>query len=166
MGEWANFAVIAGGASATLTGLLFVAASIRLVSPTTPRDVRLRAAQTLTLFTTVVVLCTLVVIPGQVHLVLGLEFLLGWAVLVAVLLYLDWQADRDVSSPAFTRSLRRSSPNLAAPTLVGISGLLLALGHEWGLYLAAVGIVLVLITGVTNSWLFLLRPDQAEKRGS
>jgi hypothetical protein len=47
---WATFATISGGAAAALTGLLFVAVSIRITSVAQSRELRNRAAQTLSLF--------------------------------------------------------------------------------------------------------------------
>ena len=53
MGAWDTFAAISGGAAATLTGLLFVAVSIRIASIARSQELRNRAAQTLSLFGTV-----------------------------------------------------------------------------------------------------------------
>ena len=50
MESWEEFAVVTGGAAAALTGLLFVAVSIRIEVIAASTDLRSRAAQTLTLF--------------------------------------------------------------------------------------------------------------------
>jgi hypothetical protein len=62
---WGTFATISGGAAAALTGLLFVAVSIRIASVAQSQELRNRAAQTLTLFGTVLIVSVLLAIPGQ-----------------------------------------------------------------------------------------------------
>jgi len=51
--SWDSFAVVVGGASGALLGLLFVAISIRLEVIVASSELRSRAAQTLVLFGTV-----------------------------------------------------------------------------------------------------------------
>ena len=48
--RWTDFAVVVGGASAALTGLLFVAISINVASVGRSISLRSRGAQTLVLF--------------------------------------------------------------------------------------------------------------------
>lgn len=50
MESWDTFAVVVGGAAAALLGLLFVAISIRLDVVAASRELRNRAAETLVLF--------------------------------------------------------------------------------------------------------------------
>jgi len=57
LGSWDAFAVIVGGASAALLGLLFVAISIRIGVIAGSRELRNRAAQTLVLFGIVLLPC-------------------------------------------------------------------------------------------------------------
>ena len=52
MAKWSTFAVVAGGAAAGVTGLLFVAVSIRIDVIAKSQELRNRAAQTLALFVT------------------------------------------------------------------------------------------------------------------
>jgi hypothetical protein len=65
LGAWDTFAAISGGAAATLTGLLFVAVSIRITSIARSQELRNRAAQTLSLFGIVLIISVLIAIPGQ-----------------------------------------------------------------------------------------------------
>jgi hypothetical protein len=72
--KWSTFATIAGGAAAGLTGLLFVAVSIRVGVIAKSQELRNRAAQTLALFVTVLFIAILVSIlrthrrPGRLGL--------------------------------------------------------------------------------------------------
>jgi hypothetical protein len=56
MVKWSIFATVAGGAAAGLTGLLFVAVSIRVGIIAKSQELRNRAAETLALFTSVLLL--------------------------------------------------------------------------------------------------------------
>jgi hypothetical protein len=63
--DWDTFAEICGAAAATLTGLLFVAVSIKIASIAKSQELRNRAAQTLSLFGIVLIISALIAIPGQ-----------------------------------------------------------------------------------------------------
>ncbi len=73
MAAWDMFAEICGGAAATLTGLLFVAVSIRIASIGRSQELRNRATQTLSLFSMVLIISVLIAIPGQAYRALGAE---------------------------------------------------------------------------------------------
>jgi modulator of FtsH protease len=74
--QWTGFGVAVAGATAALTGLLFVAVSINIERilryPALPR----LAATTLTLFGTALFASLLLLVPGQSPRVLGTELLL------------------------------------------------------------------------------------------
>lgn len=73
MEQWSTFATVTGGAAAGLTGLLFVAVSIRIEAIAKSQELRNRAAQTLTLFVTVLLVTSVLSIPDQSERLLGLE---------------------------------------------------------------------------------------------
>jgi hypothetical protein len=159
MEGWQEFAVIIGGAAAALTGLLFVAVSIRLDTIGPSQELRSRAAQTLTLFISVTVLGVLLSIPAQPRWVLGAELVLLALVGGASLLVLDQRAE--VEHPRLRRALTRASPNIVTMALIGASGILVILGLEWGLYLDVVASVAALIGGVVSAWLFMMKSGQS-----
>ena len=70
---WDTFAEISGSAAAALTGLLFVAVSIRITYIARSQELRNRAAQTLSLFGTVLIISVLIAIPRQAYRTLGAE---------------------------------------------------------------------------------------------
>jgi len=80
---WSTFAQVAGTAAASLIGLLFVAVSIRIDFIARSQELRNRAAQTLSLFGTVLLTATLIAIPGQATEALGAE-LTALAVMLVV----------------------------------------------------------------------------------
>lgn len=72
-GDWHDFAIMTGGASGALTGLLFVAVSLNADRIAGHRGLRMSAAQTLVLFLTPLVVATILLVPGQVDWLLGVE---------------------------------------------------------------------------------------------
>ena len=112
MQAWDAFATIAGGAAAALTGLLFVAVSVRAAYIARSQELRNRAAQTLVLFGTVLVIAVLMAIPGQGYRTLGAE-LLGRGVLTgAGQAVLDRRAKASRSEQAIAQVLEAVTPNL------------------------------------------------------
>jgi hypothetical protein len=115
--KWSTFAVIAGGAAAGLTGLLFVAVSIRIDVIAKSQELRNRAAQTLTLFVSVLFIALLLSIPNQSVRLLGLE-LLALAVLIGGgMLILDRRASVGPSPQGATEHrVAYSTPSRPMPS--------------------------------------------------
>jgi hypothetical protein len=63
--SWESFAVVAGGASATLTGLLFVSVSLNREEIAREPALRASAAQTLVLLTLPLAISALLLTPKQ-----------------------------------------------------------------------------------------------------
>ena len=87
MESWATFATVVGAAAAGLTGLLFVAVSIRADVIAKSVELRNRAAQTLSLFVTVLLTAIVLAIPGQDYGPLGAELITLAVVLGGVVQY-------------------------------------------------------------------------------
>ena len=157
MQTWDAFATITGGAAAALTGLLFVAVSVRADYIARSQELRNRAAQTLILFGTVLVIAVLMAIPGQGYRTLGAE-LLALGVLL-VLACTSWTGARRPAG-AIRRSRRCSKPS--APTWSHRScsiaaAIVLVLGLRAGLYVLVAPVLTALVGGVTSAWLFLTK---------
>ena len=157
MQGWETFAVLAGGAAATMTGLLFVAVSIRVDRIKESAELRNRAGQTLTLFGTVVVAAILVAIPVQKDWTLGIELVALAALTGTATYHLDRRARADESDQQFGRLIEAVSPNGITLALLLASGVTLIFGQNAGLYVLVAPILVALIGGVTTAWLFLTR---------
>ncbi len=138
-----------------LTGLLFVAVSVKATALSQSRPLRSRAAQTLVLFMTSVLAAVVLVAP-QPSTAVGAE-LVALAVLSgAALLTLDRRAGH-APEPGVARYIERFSPNTVTALLVGVAGTTLLAGAGGGLYWLIPAVVSSLAGGVVNAWLFLIR---------
>jgi hypothetical protein len=162
MESWEEFAVVTGAAAAALTGLLFVAVSIRLDVIAASTDLRSRAAQTLTLFLAITLVAVLFAIPDQPEWLFGSELIALAVAGGATLFILDRRAQRHRSPQPVAQLLDALSPNLLTMTLIGVGGLLTTIGVEWGLYLEVPAVIAALIGGVIGAWLFMMRTGEPD----
>lgn len=152
---WQDFAVTTGGLAGALTGLLFVAVSLRSAALAGSLSLRSRAAQTLVLFLTPAITALVLVAP-QPGTALGAELLAVAALSGATLQVLDRRAGHDPSS-GVARYVERASPNTMTAVLVAIAGLTFLLKAGGGLYWMIPAVLAGLVGGVINAWLFLVR---------
>jgi hypothetical protein len=163
--KWSTFAVVAGGAAAVLTGLLFVAVSIRIDVIAKCQELRNRAAQTLTLFVTVLFIAILLSIPDQSLWVLGVELVALAVITGAGLLVLGRRArvgpdPRDATAHAVASILDAVAPNAITSILLVTAGLLLVFGLHAGLDVLVLPVLVALAGGVTSAWLLLTKIPQ------
>ncbi len=165
MEKWSTFATVAGGAAAGLTGLLFVAVSIRIDVIAKSQELRNRAAQTLALFATVLFIAILLSIPDQSIRVLGVEFVALAVVIGGGMLILDRRArvgptTPDPTAPDVASILDAVAPNALTSILLLIAGLLLVFGLHAGLDVLVLPVIVALAGGVTSAWLLLTKIPQ------
>jgi hypothetical protein len=163
--KWSTFATVAGGAAAGLTGLLFVAVSIRAGVIAKSHELRNRATETLALFVTVLFIAILLSIPGQSTRVLGIE-LVALAVIIGVgMLVLDRRArlgpdPRDATAHAVASVLDAAAPNGITSILLLTAGILLVVGVHSGLDVLVLPVITALAGGVISAWLLLTKIPQ------
>jgi hypothetical protein len=152
---WLSFGEALATVAGTLTGLLFVAVSVKSDVLSASRSLSSRAAQTLVLFMTSVFTAVLLVAP-QPPAALGWELLAVAAVSGASLRILDRRAGH-ATDQGVARYIEKFSPNLVTAALVGIAGLTFLLKAGGGLYWLIPAAVASLMGGVVNAWLFLIK---------
>jgi hypothetical protein len=154
-GMWRDFGVTVAGLAGALTGLLFVAVSIRSEALARSRGLSSRAAQTLVLFMTSAVISILLVVP-QPEPALGWELVATAAISGIALIIFDRRAGPD-SGSGVAHYLEQFSPNAVTAVLVGIAGFSFLLKAGGGLYWLIPAVLASLVGGVINAWLFLLK---------
>jgi hypothetical protein len=152
---WHDFGVTVGGLAGALTGLLFVAVSIKSDTLAKSRGLSSRAAQTLVLFMTSA-LAALVLVAPQPGNALGGELIALAAASGVVLNILDRRGGHDDTSRV-ARYIERASPNAVTSVLFGVAGITFLLPAGGGLYWLIPAVVASLVGGVINAWLFLVR---------
>jgi hypothetical protein len=157
-GAWLTFGAALAGVAGALTGLLFVAVSIKSDALARSLNLRSRAAQTLVLFMIAVLLGLLVVTP-QPRIALGVELIALAAGSGVILRVLDRRAGPAGEDAKVARYIERFSPNLVTALLVAVAGLTTAIRAGGGLYWLLPAAVTSLLGGVTSAWLFLIRVD-------
>jgi hypothetical protein len=152
---WLGFGEALAAVAGALTGLLFVALSVKGDAFAASRNLSSRAAETLVLFM-ISVLIAIVLVAPQPRAALGWELLAVAVVSGAILFVLDRRAghatDRGVS-----RYIERFSPNTITAVLVGVAGLTYLVKAGGGLYWLIPAAVASLVGGVVNAWLFLVK---------
>ena len=156
--DWGNFALVTGGASGALTGLLFVAVSLSRERIAGHPALLGQAGQTLVLLLLPLLLAVLFVLPGASPTALG-ALLVAMAVLTGVAMMMIDRGKKPngpSSDDTLAVLLDRVSPNLIVVVFALIGGCVQLAGSD-GLYWVAAASTLSLIGGVVNAWLFLTR---------
>lgn len=152
--DWTDLFVASAGASAALTGLLFVAVSVNIKDILEYAGLPMRALQTLLLLLSAVVVSLVGLIPGQSTTALGAELLAiglvfgGW---VLVLAARALESTHGHVRPLFHFGLVIPG---TVPLIVGAVSLLAQSGG--GLYWIAGGIVGALLSASVNAWVLLV----------
>jgi len=157
MTGWSEFAVVTGGASAALVGLLFVAVTLRIDAISRASDLRSRAAQTLTLFVLALVVAIVLTVPDQPAYALGAELVVIAVVGGTAMLVLNRRAEKVSHQDPIARVLDRVGPNGTTIVLIAATGALTAVDVTWGIYLLVPAELAALVGGVISAWLFLIK---------
>ncbi len=159
--EWQNYYTLVGEVSATLTGLMFIAASLgtRLIDGNSGPKVQTFMTPTVVYFSLVLLLSALMNVPVQTRLSLMIQFAAagafgcGYSLSHLPRLHrFEHEGLLDKLAWVWTVAV----PFFAALWLLGA-----AAGFHWsvraGLDAAAVGVLLLVVTGLHNAWDVTLR---------
>ena len=155
---WQNFFVISGGASAALTGLVFVAVSLNVDRILTSTGLRKLAAQTLLLLMTPLIMSIVLVIPIPRAWIAGVLCIIGGALLALGMFAVGHGMDLTKESSAI-KLLQHLTPTMLVCLLIIGGGVSLVVGFGGGLYWLVAAVVFALIGGVANAWMFVIRVE-------
>lgn len=161
-GQWHDFLIMVGGGAAALTGLVFVALSLNLNVVTQDATHRYRAIGTLAGFIAAFTTCALVLMGGQNHIAVGIEWVAVSLVAACIYVYGYIEAIRTGKSSVGLRSARLViGTSLYGVELIG--AVLIITGSLAGLYLAATSMIILLAFMISGAWLLIIG---ASARGS
>lgn len=153
--QWDNFFVMVGGGAAALAGLIFVAMSINheiIIRNTTHKN---RAINMLTGFTAIFMASGVALMRNRYPEVLGYEWLALW--LIATVIFVRGYVIAIRSGMSF---IGLNTPRLAGGTICYlaevISAIFLILGYSSGLYIAAIGIIVLFAFLISGAWLLMI----------
>lgn len=153
---WDNFFMACAGASAALTGLVFVALSINLARILAIPGMAGRAGETIIPLSVVIILSLLALVPGQgirafAYEVAGIE---GFAWVVTCRTEIMALRARHYFRPA--HMVLRLAISQPANMAILASGLSLLFGFPGGLYWLTLGVVLSFAGAMINAWILLV----------
>jgi hypothetical protein len=153
---WSDFSVAVVGASAALTGLLFVAVSINIEQILTVGTLAGRALGTMILFVVPLVVGILVLVPAQIPTALGLELIATGVLTGVALLRINRPANRGELEPRSGWLLLRLGPSVTIPVLLALAGAGVIARVGGGLYWVAAAIVESFVAGLATVWVLLV----------
>lgn len=153
---WSGFGGIVATVAAALAGLLFIAISINLNRILKFPGLPSRAAQTLILFVTALVVGVLLVVPGQGRLAAGLELLATGLFIGGCQVYLDLTAERGKEETLWYRLIGRVFPSIISCGCIVIAAVTVLAQAGGGMYWLVPGVMTAVIFGLTNTWVLLV----------
>ena len=151
---WHDFFMGTIGAAAALTGLLFVAISINLEHILKYPQLPGRAAGTLGILVSALVVSGLALAPGQGNRVLGIEIAATGAI-VAVLAIWVFHGKETPDQPTSWQIEHLATLLLPSIALI-VGGASLAEGKGGGLYWVFAAILLAFVSASINAWVLLV----------
>lgn len=156
MNNWSNFFLAQVGASAALTGLLFVALSINVRKITSNKPLLHKALISLLLLFIVLVVSSLTLIPLSTVHYLGIGvFILGgisWFVVTT----LHTQARKTLTKKYLRYYIRDIILNQLATVPFLVAGILFFMNNEIGYYWLVPGILFSILSAGVTSWILLI----------
>jgi modulator of FtsH protease len=153
---WTAAFTAVAGASAALTGLLFVALSINLDRVIKGPGLVARAVEVLLLLVADLVLATLLLMPGQGARPVSTE-ILAIAILVSALLgYIHIRAPRRALGVTGGNFTMRVVGDQLGPLFLIIGAVSLLIGNGGGLYWVVPALIAAMVAAIIGAWVLLV----------
>ncbi len=160
MDEWQSFLSAVTGASATLAGLLFVGVSINLSKILSVPRLPNRALEALLLLFTVLVVSSLMLVPGQPVPLMGSEVLIIGLAAWAAVTIVDMRTWRSAEARFHTVVLLQIALNQLSLVPYIAAGITLLLYGLQGLYWLVPAILFSFAKVFLDSWVLLVEIDR------
>jgi hypothetical protein len=156
---WENFFIAEAGASAALAGLAFVSISINLQKIVISKSLPSRAVEALGLLLVVLILSSLMLVPGQSITFIGAEALLvgvgAWILVVTCAIKTLPDLKPEWTGAFITRVVMGQCATLAF-VVAGIVIFIQGEGNSGGLYWIVPGFILCFVLAFLDAWVLLV----------
>ena len=154
--NWAPAFTAVAGSSAALTGLLFVALSINLSQVIKAPGLVGRAIEVLVLLTSVLVVSTLLLMPGQPAGSAAIEILSIAVLADAVVSYIQLRAPRKALQVSNFQFAMRVLGSQVGPIFLVVGGVSLLAQNGGGLYWVVPGMAATMVAAIVGAWVLLV----------
>lgn len=160
--QWQVLFTTVAGATAALTGLLFVALSLNQRTIIKVAALRARAREILGCTLSLLIISLLMLIPGQDRRVLGSELIGGCLVLALRSAWLHRQTFRGIVPGTRVRwALRLAVVHLGTGAIL-VAGISLIVGQWGGVYWLVLTVLIYTLWSLNNAWLLVVRASEEE----
>jgi len=156
MREWANFLIAEVGASAALTGLIFVGVSINLAKILSVPILPDRALEALLLLLSALVVSSVLLIPGQSRMVIGSEVTaLGSGIWLAISA-INLRIARNILAEYRRETILMILVSQVAVIAYIVAGVLILSVGFFGMYLLVPAVLLSIVKANLDAWVLLV----------
>jgi hypothetical protein len=156
MSGWENFFIAEVGASAALTGLIFVGVSINLARILSLPRLPDRALLTLIILLTILVVCSLLLVPEQSLWLVGSEVLIVGLVSRVMVLRLDIGILRATDTKYQRTFLFNMALSQLAVLPYIIAGIVVLISGVSGLYWLVPAVIFSFLKAILDAWVLLV----------
>jgi len=156
MNQWSNFFVAQTGASAALAGLIFVAVSLNLKRILSVGSLPNRAIQSLVTLVTLLLVSSLMLVPGQSLFCYGVELLLITVPVWIFSIILDYRSLKKTESQYRKHVIQAIILGQVALIPYLIAGIVLMGNHQAGTYFIVPAVIFSFFRSTLDAWVLLV----------
>jgi hypothetical protein len=154
--EWHDFFVATAGSSAALTGLIFVGVSINIEKILSVAKLPDRALLSLILLLTILIISSLMLIPMQTYLLIGIEVSVIAIAIYSIVTKMDISIYTNTSADYKKQYLASFIFNQVAVLPYIAAGIAIFICKEKGIYWLVPGILISFIKSIIDAWVLLV----------